>query len=306
MLNLHQLRIFYSVAQHRSFSAAARALFMTQPAVSLQVRALEKSLGVKLFDRSARKLELTSAGEALFRSAGAILHAEDEALRVIAELRDASKAKLLVGTNTTGGMYVLPRILRAFRAAYPEVKLVLDIDATDIICERINEKILDLGVVGGPLVDRRLTVESIVDDEVVLIASPDNPLAAKGRITPPDLVGQPLIVPEPRSRTRQVVEQSLREVGLSVRPAMQLVGTEAVKKAVEANLGVAFVSVYATECEVAQGTLRVIPVEGLRIRRPLVLVYRSTKFLTPSAKRFRHFVRSYAVQHLATPSPAPA
>lgn len=111
---------------------------MTQPAVSLQVRALEKSLGVRLFDRSTRELVLTPAGTALLPSAVAMLNAEDEARRVIDELRGANKGKLIIGTNTTGGMYLLPQILRAFRASSPDIEIVLDIDATDAICEELE------------------------------------------------------------------------------------------------------------------------------------------------------------------------
>ena len=295
-MNLHQLRVFYAVTQHRSFSAAARALFMSQPAVSQQVRALEASLGVLLFDRSATPLALTEAGRALLASATAILHAEDEARRAIAEIRDASKAKLIVGANTTGGMYLLPRILRAFRAAQPSVELVLDIDATDAICERIHAALIDLALVGGPVDDRRLNAEPVVTDEVVLIASPDHPRAAAGSLTLTELARERLIVPEPRSRTRQAVERVLRQVGLRPQPAMELVGTEAVKKAVEANLGVAFVSAYAIEHEVRGGVLCRLAVEGLRLQRPLELVHRSTKYLTPAARRFRQFVRAYLAE----------
>lgn len=296
-MNLHQLRIFHAVARHMSFSAAARELFITQPAVSLQVRALEESLGVKLLDRSTSKLELTEAGDALIRSAVAILNAEDEARRVLAEFRDASKAKLIVGTNTTGGMYLLPRILRAYRVANPNVELVLDIDATDAICDRIHQKMIDIGVVGGPIEDRRMSVEAIVEDEVVLIVSPDHPFAQRTSIALADLKSQRLIVMEPRSRTRVLVERTLRQQGLAIQPAMQLVGTEAVKKAVESNLGIGFVSSFAIEREVRLGDLRRLPIDGLQIARPLVLLHRSSKYLSPAAKRFREFLQAYVAEH---------
>ncbi|MBI4493088.1 MAG: LysR family transcriptional regulator [Chloroflexi bacterium] len=301
-MNLHQLRIFYTVTQAMSFSAAARELFMSQPSVSLQVRALERSLGVKLFERSTGRLQLTQAGEALLESAAAMLHAEDEARRAIDELRGANRGKLLIGTNTTGGMYLLPRILRAFRATNPGIELVLDIDATDHICERVNQNVLDLGFVGGPIEDRRLTVEPIVDDEVVLIASPDNPLARQGRVSLQKLAGQRLVVQEPRSRTRLLVERRLREAGLSLRPAMQLVGTEAVKKAVEANLGVAFVSGYAIQRELGCGDLRRLEVEELAIVRQLELIHRARKYLTPADGRLRDFIRAYAARELGAPT----
>lgn len=297
-MNLHQLRIFYTVVQTGSFSGAARELFMSQPSVSLQVRALEKGLGVKLFDRPSggAALRLTPAGEALLRSAEPMLSAEDEARRTIDELRGASHGKLLVGTNTTGGMYLLPRILRQFRTVHPDLEIVLDIDTTDAICERVNQSVLDLGFVGGPVEDKRLTIEPIILDQVALIASPDNPAATSGRITLLELANQRLIVAEPRSRTRLLVEQRLREVGMPARPAMQLVGTEAVKKAVESNLGMAFVSSFAIDLEVTHGRLVRVEPEGLAIVRHLELVHRAHKFLSPATRQLIQFMRTYVAE----------
>ncbi len=295
-MNLHQLRIFRVVADRMSFSAAAEQLYLTQPAVSLQIRALERGLGVRLFDRTGGRLALTPAGEALLTSAATILNAEDEARRVIDELRGASAGRLIVAANTTGGMYLVPRLIAAFRAEAPKVQIELGVDATDRICERVAQGMVDLGFVGGPLEDRRLAVEPVVDDRLVLVASPANPLARRGRrrISLDRLAAEPLIVPEPASRTRLLVERRLREAGLPFRPAAQMVGTEAVKKAVEANLGVAFVSGYAVEDELALGRLARVEVDGLAIVRPIVMVHRSERYFTPAALRFREFVLARA------------
>lgn len=295
-MNLHQLRIFHAVAQRMSFSAAAERLFLTQPAVSLQVRALERSLGVRLFDRSGGRLALTPAGEALLRSATTILNAEGEARRAIDELKGASAGRLIVAANTTGGMYFVPRLLAAFRAEAPKVQLELEVDATDRICERVAQGTVDIGFVGGPVDDRRLTVEPIAEDRLVLVAAPGHPVAASGRprITAADLAAEALIVPEAASRTRMLVERRLREAGLPFRPAAQMVGTEAVKKAVEANLGVAFVSRFAVEAELALGRLAALEVDGLAIVRPIVMIYRSERYFTPAAARFREFVLARA------------
>jgi DNA-binding transcriptional LysR family regulator len=294
-VNLHQLRIFHAVAQRMSFSAAAERLFLTQPAVSLQVRALERSLGVRLFDRSGGRLALTPAGEALLRSATTILNAEGEARRAIDELKGASAGRLIVAANTTGGMYFVPRLLAAFRAEAPKVQIELDVDATDRICERVAQGTVDVGFVGGPVDDGRLTVEPIAEDRLVLVAAPGHPAAAgRPRITPADLAAEPLIVPEAASRTRMLVERRLREAGLPFRPAAQMVGTEAVKKAVEANLGIAFVSRFAVEAELALGRLAALEVEGFAIVRPIVMIYRSERYFTPVAARFRMFVLARA------------
>jgi DNA-binding transcriptional LysR family regulator len=272
-----------------SFSGAAEHLFLTQPAVSLQVRALERSLGVTLFDRSGHRLALTPAGEALLASAVRILNAEDEALRVIEELKGGSAGRLIVAANTTGGMYLVPRLIAAFRAEAPKVQIELDVDATDRICERVAQGIVDIGFVGGPIEDGRLTVEPVADDRLVLIAAPGNLLMNAGRVTLERLADEPLIVAEPASRTRMLVERRLREAGLAVRPASQMIGTEAVKKAVESNLGVAFVSSFSVEDDLAVGRLVEILVDGLSIVRPIVMIYRSERYFTPAAERFRAF-----------------
>jgi len=297
-MNLHNLRIFYTVAQRRSITAAAADLLLSQPAVSLQLKALEKELGVSLFQRGGPKLRLTDAGEVLYRSAVSILHAKDEAERAITELRDGTKGRLILGAGTTGGMYVLPRIVQAYKGLWPETEIVFHIGTTDQILEKILQNVLDMGVVGGPIEDRRFVVEAICTDELVLIAAPSHPIASLAKVTLKDLGGVPFVVPETGSRTRQLVERKLREAGVPLRIAMQLPGTEGVKKAVEAGLGVGMVSRYAVETERSAGTLRLVPLDGWRLTRTMNLIYRSQKYFSPVGERFREFAKSYGAEHL--------
>lgn len=303
-MNFHQLQIFYTVVQRQGITAAAADLHLTQPAVSLQIKALEKSLGVSLLERGKSKMRLTQAGEALFRCAVSILHAKDEAERGIAELREATKGKLILGANTTGGMYLLPRIVRNFLESYPETEVVFHIESTDWIYEQILQNVVDMGLVGGPTEDRRFGVESVCLDQLVLIASPSHPFARLAKVSLEELETHPCILPQQGSRTRQFVERKLREAGITLRVAMQLPGTEAVKKAVEANLGFAVVSKYAVEQESTLKTLRIVPLKGLRLARQMELVYRKQKYFSPVAQRFREFVHTYARQHLKQALPA--
>jgi DNA-binding transcriptional LysR family regulator len=302
-MNLHHLRIFYTVAQRRSITAAAADLLLSQPAVSLQLKALEKELGVSLFQRGGPKLTLTDAGEVLYRSAVSILHAKDEAERAITELRDGTKGRLILGAGTTGGMYVLPRIVQAYRGLWPETEIVFHIGTTDQILEKLLQNVLDMGVVGGPIEDRRFVVEPICTDELVLIAAPSHPLASLAKVTLKDLGGVPFAVPESGSRTRQLVERKLREAGVPLRIAMQLPGTEGVKKAVEAGLGIGMVSRHAVESECGAGVLRIVPLDGWRLTRTMNLVYRSQKYFSPVGERFRDFAKSYGAEHLGHGSP---
>jgi DNA-binding transcriptional LysR family regulator len=284
-------------------TAAASDLRLTQPAVSLQIRALEKNLGLPLLERGGQKLRLTQAGEALYRCAVSILHAKDEAERAIAELSAATKGKLILGANTTGGMYLLPRIVKEFKALYPQTEVIFEIESTERIYERVLQNVLDMGLVGGPTEDRRFGVEPICIDRVVLIVASSHPFARVPRVSLKELANQPCILPVQGSRTRQFVERKLKEAGITLWVAMQLHGTEAVKKAVEANLGMAFVSQFAVERECSVGDLKVVPIERFELTRHMELIYRKQKYFSPVAQRFREFVHSYAQQHLSPPQP---
>jgi DNA-binding transcriptional LysR family regulator len=297
-MNLHHLRIFYTVAQRKSVTAAAADLLLSQPAVSLQLKALEKELGLPLFHRGGARLRLTQAGEVLYRSAVSMLHAKDEVERAIAELRGGTKGRLILGAGTTGGMYVLPRIVHGYKGDWPETEILFHIGTTDQILEKLLQNVLDMGLVGGPIEDRRFVVEPICADELVLIAAPSHPIAALAKVTLRDLGGMPFIVPESGSRTRQLVERKLRESGVPLVIAMQLPGTEGVKRAVEGGLGIGMVSRYAVDNECLAGVLKRIPIEGFRLTRTMNLVARAQKYFSPVALRFREFAKGYGRAHL--------
>ena len=292
-MNFHQLEIFHTVAQRLSITGAATELHLTQPAVSLQIRALEKACGLLLFERGGSQLRLTQAGEALFRCAVSILSTRDEARRLMGELGAATKGKLVLGGNTTGGMYLLPRVVRAFRERYPETEITFQVDHTERLYESALQNVLDMAIVGGPTTDRRFGVEPICADNVVLIASPSHALAARASIALKDLRGEPCVLPQLGSRTRQLVERRLKAGGVTLNVVMQLPGTEAVKKAVEANLAIGFVSSYAVEREVAVGDLKVIRIDNFRITRHMELIYRNQKYFSPVAERFRQFAHVF-------------
>jgi DNA-binding transcriptional LysR family regulator len=293
------LQVFYTVAQRRSITAAAFDLRLTQPAVSLQIKALERDLGIALFERGGPKLRLTQAGEAFYRSTVTILHSKNEAERVIAELGEGSQGKLILGANTTGGMYLLPRIVRAFRDTHPQTEIVFQIESTEWLYEKILQNVIDLAVVGGPTEDRRFGVEPVCSDCLPLIFCPSHPFARSSTVSLKQLGNQSFIVPAQGSRTRQLVERKLKAAGILPHIVMQLAGTEAVKKAVEANLGVAFVSQYAVERELALGELQTIQVKRFVMQRNMEIVYRRQKYFSPIADRFREFVHAYAQEHLS-------
>src|SRR5581483_10484386 len=207
-MNLNQLRAFVTVANTMSFTLAAEDLHITQPAVSLQIKALERSVRIRLFERRGNVLSLTEAGRALLDSAVLMVNAEDQAERVLAELSGERRGKLALGANTTGGMYVVPELISAFREQWPEVDVELHIEPAVRILERIHQNILDLGFVGGPVDDPRFDVEHMAPDPLVLIFSPKHPFAGRPSIPVHELSGQALIVPEATSVMRILFERA--------------------------------------------------------------------------------------------------
>ena len=286
-MNLHQLRIFCSVVEYGSYTRAAETLYMTQPAVSLQVRALERSLQVKLFERVNQHLAVTEAGQALYQCALPMLNAEEEAQRVLAELKGAVRGKLVVAANTTGGMYIIPPLLASYKERHPESELYLQIDATDRLIERARLGVIDLGFACGVISQPELTVETIGTDSLTLILSPHHPLASLPALTLEKVAALPFIVPESISRTRQLIEQTFRERGHTLKIVMHFQGTEAVKKA-------AIVSQAAVEREVAAGALRAMPIADLELKRPFVMFYRQGKYFGPMARDFMEHMRNAA------------
>jgi DNA-binding transcriptional LysR family regulator len=295
-VNLHKLKVFLAVAQRLSITDAASDLHLTQPAVSLQIRALEKEVGILLLERGGRKLRLTQAGELLQGCAISILHTEDEAERGIAELRDAHKGKLILGSNTTGGMYLLPRIVRAFRQDHPDTEILMHIGSTMELSEKVLQNVVDMGLVGGPTEDRRYGVEPVCIDHLALIVSPSHPLARQREVQAKDLESWPCIAAGRTSRTRQFVERKLRQAGVTLRVAMELPGTEEVKKAVEANVGFAFVSRFSVVP--LPKDLRILRLHGPDLSRHMEIIYRRQKYFSPVAQHFLQFVRAYAREHL--------
>ncbi len=290
-MNLHQLRIFCSVVEHGSHTKAAEALFMTQPAVTLQVHALERSLQVKLLERVDQHIIVTEAGQALYQCAIPMLNAEAEAERVLTELKGAARGRLVIAANTTGGMYIIPPRLSSYKEQHPESELLLQIDATDRLIERARQGVIDLGFACGTIVQPDLTIETIGEDTLTLILPACHALASQPALTLDQVATLPFIVPESISRTRQFIEQIMRERGYTLKIVMHFQGTEPVKKAVESNLGVAIVSRAAVAREVEAGVLRAMPIVDLEMTRPFVMFYRQGKYFGPMARDFMAYMR---------------
>lgn len=272
-MTLNQLRVFKAIASTRNIATAAKALFVTPSSVSMQLKALEKDLRVPLYERRKGQINLTEAGIILLRYAETMLAAEEEATREIASLRGTLRGRLRFGTNITGGMYVVPAMIRQFRDAYPEVEVSLAIDTSPRIMDSILQGIVDVGIIGGPVDSARFEIEKVGFDELIPIVSPAHKLAATARTTLDSLSSESLILPGLGSRSRWLLETLLRERDFHGRVALTMTGTEEVKKAVEANLGVGFVSRYAIERELKDGTLVSLEIAGFRAPRDFEMIW---------------------------------
>ncbi|HZL04567.1 MAG TPA: selenium metabolism-associated LysR family transcriptional regulator [Coriobacteriia bacterium] len=274
-MNVQQLRTFIEVAEHRSFSEAARMLGISQPAVTMQIQALETDVGAMLLDRRYRKVELTEAGRVLIPFARRVLGDMDEARAAIDGLSQTVTGRLAVAASTTPGQYVLPHALGAFLKEYPEVGVSLRVYDTAEVVEHVASGEAHLGMTGAEVAGARVVYEQMGTDRLELLCSPDNPIAKREQIALGDLVDEPFIVREAGSGTRMVVEEVMRRAGVDpaeLRVVLELGTNEAVLSAVEGGMGIGVVSAHVSDKALTLGTVARIQALDFPLTRPLFLV----------------------------------
>ena len=293
-MDTRQLAAFCAVVEKRSFSQAAEKLGVTQPAVSLQVRALEERLGTRLIDRSGRRVEATEAGRRLYRNARRLLQLEEQLLEdVAADEGGVLRGTLRLGASTGPGAHLVPLLLCEFARAQPAVRVSLSVFDTHAVIERVAERELELGVVGALRRHRSLEFEPLVRDEIVLAVPPGH-RAAGGELSLADLGQETLVVMQEGAGVRQVIEEELRRAGLRLRslaPQLELGLQESVKTAVAAGYGVAFISRTAIEGELAAGTLAAARVAGVEPARQIYVVRARGRELGRAAAAFLAFAK---------------
>jgi DNA-binding transcriptional LysR family regulator len=294
-MDTRQLAAFCAVVERRSFSQAAERLGVTQPAVSLQVRALEKRLGTQLLDRSGRRVEPTEAGLRLYRGAQRLLTLEEQLLDELAGEGEGELAgELQLGASTGPAAIVVPLLLCEFQREHPGVKISLTVSDTQSVVERVAARDLELGIVGAARRHRAVRFEPFFDDEVILACPPGHPFAGR-TVTLEELRAENLIVMQEGAGVRQIVEDELRALGTRLRDLdvrLELGLQESVRSAVQAGYGVTFISRSAVEPELAAGTLTSARVEGLDAKREISLVRASGRTATRAAEAFVEFGRS--------------
>src|SRR2546429_4936307 len=297
-LNLHQLATFQVVARHCSFVRAAEELHFSQPAVSAQIRHLEKSLGVKLFDQIGRKTHLTQAGEELYNYSQKIFILIDETVETMEALRSPHSGRLSVGADTTVGTYVIPGLLGKFHQIYPDVEISLDVVNRAALVEALVNNRIDMAIVGRVPDDIPVVIEPFAPNELVLVASPGHRLAGHQSVPLTELAKEHFLLREIGSGTRAALETVLQEAGIPLQVNMQVGNNSAIKQGVAAGLGIALISRVALDMELETRRLIILDVEGFPIVRQWRIVHLKDKYLSATARAFKSFLLQHADRRL--------
>ncbi|MGB4467060.1 MAG: LysR family transcriptional regulator [Azovibrio sp.] len=291
-----RLQVFHAVARHLSFTKAAEALFMTQPAVTFQIKQLEDQYNTRLFERGHGQICLTPAGEMVLQYAEKILALSDELDARLGEMTGEMRGPLLVGASTTIAEFILPRVLGEFNALYPQVRVRLIVANSESIENRVSEHSLDIGLIEGPARQPELQTEVCCTDELVAICAPGYPLLSETSATgvsPEVLRDYEFISREPGSGTREVTDNHFQAAGIppqELKTLMELGSPEALKGVVATGLGYAIVSRLVCEKECLLGTLVSIPLQP-PLTRMLSMVYPRDRFRTRLVTTFVDFTK---------------
>lgn len=291
-MDLHYLKLFNVLATELSFSKTANMLYISQPAVSMQIKKLESDLGCKLFDKVGKHLYLSESGKLLYEYTKKIFTLVEEAERNLYSSNGVIKGTINIGASNTPGTYILPRILGEFKEMYPEVDTSLHIANTYEIERLVCENSVDFAVNGGEIhYSSVLNVEKLVDDEVVFISSPGNRLSELESVEIPDLIGSKYIVHERNSQLYKLVEGILNELKLPFNINMTLGSIDAIKQAVSSGLGVSIIPRSVIRNELKFGLLKEFRINGKEWLYPYKLVYHKNRQLSCAAVELIKLIR---------------
>lgn len=294
---LQQLRLFEAVASHGSYTRAAEAIHLTQPAISIQIKRLEEGLGVSLFEQMGKKIYLTAAGKELYATCQEVFERLNAFEGKLDELRGEVAGPLNLAAVTTA-KYFLPHYLGAFLRRYPKVLPQLKASNRARIVERMEANEDDIYIMATLPDNVDIEAHPFLKDELVIFAHPDHPLAGEKKIPLEELIRHRFIAREPGSGIRLTFERVLAEKELKVKPYMELGSGEAIKQAVMSGIGIAMLSTFSLKLELETGRLVLLNVEGLPIKRHWYAVHRKGKHLTPAALKFIEFLQTTEEQDL--------
>ncbi|MGH2628682.1 MAG: LysR substrate-binding domain-containing protein [Anaerolineales bacterium] len=282
---LTPLRAFDLTARHQSVSRAAEQLDVTQPAVTQQIRRLERAVGLRLFRREGRRIVPTEAGETLGAFAQRIFQLLDAAGDALEGVAGLATGHLAVGASRTAGSYYVAGLLDRFKRRYPGIRVSLAVANSQIILARVSDFTLHAGVVAGRPADPNVIARPLVRDRLLAILPPGHPLRRRSALTVYDLRGLPLVLREPGSTTRRLIEEAFAARGLTITAAMELEDNEAIKSAVADGVGVAMMAHAAVAGDLAAGRLLGRPLRGAPVLE-FVLTYHRDRVLSPVLAAF--------------------
>ena len=299
-ISLKQLSILESIHEHGSYTAASKALFMTQPAISMQVKKLEDEVGLPLFERNGKQVVPTEAGQELLFYAQNIKQQLTEAAQVMQELKGVERGKLHLTMASTAN-YFAPQLIAAFKSLFPRAEITLDVTNRAGLVDAVEYNHTDMAIMGKPPSGHHLKGIPFIDNPLVVIAAPTHPLVQKQPILLADLADEPFIVREKDSGTRMAVERFFNRHNLELIAGMEMNRSEAIKQAVMAELGLGIVSLHTIEMELALKRLVVLEVEDFPIKRQWHIVYREGKRFAAIPEAFKTFVLEQAEDLLSIP-----
>lgn len=294
-LTLRQLKVFEAVARQRSFSRAAEELFLTQPAVSMQVKQLEEGIGLPLFEQMGKKIFLTEAGQELFHYSRAIAEQLEELEEVLSRMKGLEQGRLKITVVSTAN-YFAPQLLASFCQRHVKVTISLDVTNREILLQQLANNETDMAIMGQPPEGQDLTAESFMENPLVVIASPNHALAGQYHIPVQRLAGETFLVREVGSGTRSAMERFFQEYGIELHTGMVMSTNEAIKQAVQAGMGLGIVSLHTVALELETRRLAILDVDSFPIMRHWFVVHRQNKRLSPVASGFKEFLLNEAAQ----------
>lgn len=297
----HKLKVFCTVAETKSFSKTSEIIHLTQPAVSLQIQALEEMYETKLFDRSSSKVTLTPAGEVLYKYAKDILALYASAEKVIGEMTGLVKGSITIGAGSTIGNYLLPSVISDFRKAHPKIKVNLFVANMQRVIELLNAGNINVGLVEGDVKRQRMVVEKLLNDELLVIVPAHHPWAKRKEVSVTELIDEPFILREAGSGTRQTIEKFLLQHGITLqnmKVSMVLGSTQAIKEAVENGLGISIISRWSVRKEVKFGTLCTLNFKEEKMVRNFSLITYKNFVSSHATEEFLSYLSSYPFDKL--------
>jgi DNA-binding transcriptional LysR family regulator len=295
-VDIRRLEIFCRVVELKSFTRAADAVLLSQPTVSEHVRLLEDALGEKLLDRLGRQVLPTPAGLILYRYARRIIQLRDEAVQAMADYRGKPAGRLIIGASTIPGAYILPPLIERFKQLHPAIQLTLKIAGSGAISHELVSGNVELAIIGTSSKEQELECRDIFTDDLVLAVPSGHPLAARGAIELDELDQYPFLLREEGSGTRSVMNDILRYHGFDparLKPVAEMGSTEAIRQGIKSRLGISILSILAIGEELQNGTLVQVPINGVLLTRPLYLVQRKNRQLSPLALSFLDFLMKH-------------